>query len=402
MSVAVVGGGATGLFVAGLLARKGEAVTVFEKNEKAGKKLFITGKGRCNLTNLCSVDDFLKNVVRGEKFLRTAIYNFTPNDCVQMFESLGLRTKVERGNRVFPESDFSGDVIDALKKVLCKNVKFCFNHEILQISKLEQTFVLKTKSQEFEFDKVIVATGGKSYSATGSSGDGYKFARAFSHNVIEPVPALCPILIKDKFIKSVEGVSLKNVSLNVEFDGKKKSFFGEMIFTDKGISGPIVLTASSYVNRAKNVKISLDFKPALDEKTLDARLVREFDANKNKNLSTVLKNLLPNALIDPFVEKIGLQGDLKINSINRADRQKILSGLKNFELKFGGLYPIESAIITSGGVDISQVNPKTFESKIVSGLYFLGEVLDVDALTGGFNLQIAWATAFCLAKNFTA
>ncbi len=399
MKIAIVGAGAAGLMAAGLLAEKGFDVTVFDKNEKAGKKLFITGKGRCNLTNLCPPEEFLTNVVRGEKFLRSAIYGFSSFDCVNFFENLGLKIKLERGNRVFPESDKASDVVKVLKEKHCKNVKFLFDHEVLAIKKAEQ-FEVICKSEKFLFDKVVIATGGKSYSATGSTGDGFKFAKAFGHSIEPIVPALCPIVLKDKFVSKLQGVSLKNVELNVLAEGKKLSFFGEMLFTDQGISGPIVLTASSFINRSKNVSISLDFKPALSEKQLDLRLLRDFEANKNKELKSVLKGLLPKAVAECFAKAIDLDENKKIHDITKEERMIWLNGLKNFKLTFAGLYDLNAGIITSGGVNLKEVNPKTMESKLVSGLYFVGEVLDVDALTGGFNLQIAWATAFSLAKNF--
>ena len=399
MKIAIVGAGAAGLMEAGLLAEKGFDVTVFDKNEKAGKKLFITGKGRCNLTNLCPPEEFLTNVVRGEKFLRSAIYGFSSFDCVNFFENLGLKTKLERGNRVFPESDKASDVVKVLKEKHCKNVKFLFDHEVLAIKKAEQ-FEVICKSEKFLFDKIVIATGGKSYSATGSTGDGFKFAKAFGHSIEPIVPALCPIKLSDDFVKKLQGVSLKNVQLNILADGKKLSFFGEMLFTDQGISGPIVLTASSFINRSKNVSISLDFKPALSEKQLDLRLLRDFEANKNKELKSVLKGLLPKAVAECFAKAIDLDENKKIHDITKEERTILLNGLKNFKLTFEGLYNLNAGIITSGGVNLKEVNPKTMESKLVSGLYFVGEVLDVDALTGGFNLQIAWATAFSLAKNF--
>lgn len=400
MRVAVVGAGASGLFVSGFLAEKGHDVVVFERNEKVGKKLFITGKGRCNITNLCSVEDFLKNVVRGEKFLKTALYSFSSQDCVDFFENLGLKTKLERGDRIFPESDRAGDVISVLKEKHCKNVNFVFNSRVEKIENKNNKFVVVANKKEYIFDSVVVATGGKSYSATGSSGDGYAIAKEFGHNIIIPRPALCPIVVKDWFVSSLQGLPLKNVELNLVADGKKLSFFGEMLFTDKGISGPIVLTASSYINRAGKVEMSIDFKPALTEVQLNARLLRDFEQNKNKNFLNVLKGLLPHALCLIFAKVVGINENKKINEITKQERQKIVERLKKFALKYGGLYDIEAGIITSGGVALNEINPKTFESKLVEGLYFLGEVLDVDALTGGFNLQIAFATAYSMAKNF--
>ena len=399
MRVAVVGAGAAGLFVSGLLSAR-HGVTVFEKNEKVGKKLFITGKGRCNFTNACSVEDFLRNIVRGQKFLKSAIYNFDSQNCLDFFAGLGLKYKIERGNRAFPESDKSSDVIKVLQNVHCKNVKFNFCEQINSVYKNEDVFVVCSDKGKYEFDSVIVATGGESYKATGSTGFGYQIAKKFGHSIIETKPALCPIKLKDKFVKKLQGVSLKNVSLKANVDGKEIVEFGEMLFTDDGISGPIVLSMSSMINRAKNVELSLDFKPALSEKQVDLRLLRDFDENKNKDLKTVLKGLLPKAVADVFSEAIGLDESKKIHDITKEEREKLVKGLKSFKLKFDGLYDINAGIVTSGGVDTSQINPKTFESKFVPGLYFVGEVLDVDALTGGFNLQIAWATAASCAKAF--
>ena len=406
MKIAVVGAGAAGLFVSGFLAQNSHDVYVFDKNEKVGKKLFITGKGRCNFTNYCSVDEFLPNVVRGRKFVKSALYNFDSFACARFFANLGLKYKIERGNRAFPESDKSSDVIKVLKEKHCKKVKFCLNEEVLKVDfvKNEQYpgfdyFVVKTTLGEYEFDKVIVATGGKSYKSTGSDGFGYQIAKSFGHKIVEPRPALCPILLTDKFVKVLQGVSLKNVALNAVADEQKFCEFGEMLFTDKGISGPIVLSLSSQINRAKSVKLSLDFKPALTEKQLDVRLLRDFDANKNKDLVTILKGLLPKAVADVFAQAIGLDENKKVHDITKEERAKILHGLKEFQLAFDGLYDIDTGIVTSGGVSLDEINPKTFESKLQPGLYFIGEVLDIDALTGGFNLQIAWATAYACYKS---
>ncbi len=401
MKVAVVGAGASGLMVSGFLANSGHDVFVFDRNEKVGKKLYISGKGRCNLTNLCSPDEFLKNVVRGEKFVKSAIYNFTSSDAVEFFENLGLETKVERGNRVFPKSDKSSDVIKVLKEKHCKNVNFCFNTKIDSISKTEEGFVLHFDGKKELFDRVIVATGGKSYRSTGSDGDGFKFAKMFGHKVVECVPALCPIKIKDKFVKTLQGVSLKNVTLKCSFGDKKKEFFGEMLFTDDGISGPIVLSLSSFINREKDVSLAIDFKPALNEKQLDARLLRDFEENKNSEIKTVFRGLLPKAVAQVFESVVKIDGSQNVNTITKLQRNDIIKFLKNFPLEYGGLYDLDAGIVTSGGVDLNEINPKTFESKLQKGLYFVGEVLDVDALTGGFNLQLAWAESFMCAKNFS-
>ena len=400
MKIAVVGAGASGLFVSGFLAQEFHDVYVFDKNEKVGKKLFITGKGRCNFTNYCSVEEFLPNVVRGRKFVKSALYNFDSYACVAFFEDLGLKYKIERGNRAFPESDKSSDVIKILKEKHCKNVRFCLNEEVLKVTHENGQFVVKTNSSIYNFDRVIVATGGQSYKSTGSDGAGYMIARNFGHKIVEPRPALCPIVLKDKFVKDLQGVSLKNVRLTAVADEQMFSEFGEMLFTDKGISGPIVLSLSSQINRAKKVKLSLDFKPALTEKQLDARLLRDFDENKNKDLKTVLRGLLPKAVADIFAKAIRLDENKKIHDITKEERTTVLQGLKNFNLTFGGLYDIDAGIVTSGGVCLDEINPKTYESKLQKGLYFIGEVLDIDALTGGFNLQIAWATAHACYKNF--
>ncbi len=400
MKIAVVGAGASGLMISGFLREKGLEVVVFDGNEKAGKKLFISGKGRCNLTNLCDVDEFLKNVVRGEKFVRSAIYNFTSADAVEFFEGLGLKTKVERGNRVFPASDKSSDVIKVLKEKHCKGVKFEFDCKVKNIAKADDGFLVETTKGREQFDRVIVATGGKSYSATGSDGDGFRFAKSFGHNIVPLVPALCPVKLKDRFVKDLQGVSLKNVSLKLIADGKKQTYFGEMMFTDCGITGPIVLTASSHINRAGSVELSLDFKPALSEKQLDDRLLRDFAENKNKEVKTIFRGLLPKAVAEIFVREIGFDESKKVNGVSKEERNKIVQNLKDFKLTYGGLYDLNAGIVTSGGVDLKEINPKTFESKLTSGLYFLGEVLDVDAFTGGFNLQICWAEAVSCAKNF--
>lgn len=397
MKVAIIGAGASGLMLGGLLTKKDFDVTIFDKNEKAGKKLYITGKGRCNITNLCDVDEFLINVVRGDKFIKSAIYSFTPQDCVDFFENRGLKTKLERGNRIFPASDKSSDVIKTLL-VHCKDVNFKFNSNIEKIEKHGNDFIVYSNGEKFIYDKVVIATGGASYTATGSDGSGYKFAKSFGHTVEEIRPALCPIKLKDD-LSALQGVSLKNVSLNAVVDGKKKSLFGEMLFTDIGISGPIVLSLSSLINRASSVSLSLDLKPALSESQLDARLLRDFDANKNKDFANILKGLMPNALVSFFAEKCHIALNKKVHDITKEERKKVIDTLKNLPLNYDGLYPLNAGIITSGGVSLKEVNPKTFESKLVSGLYFVGEVLDVDALTGGFNLQIAFASAYSCAKN---
>ena len=398
--IAIIGGGAAGLMAGGLLSQSGKEVTIFDGNEKCGKKIYITGKGRCNLTNNCDKEEYLSNVVGGKKFMMGAINRFSPADCIEHFENLGLKLKIERGNRVFPLSDKASDVTKALLSA-CKGCEIKLNEKVegVAFDQKGNKFVVKTGKGKYLFDKVIVATGGKTYPLTGSTGDGYTFARKFGHNVIKPCPALCAIELQDKFVGRIMGLPLKNVTLNAIADGKKHSFFGEMMFTDKGITGPIVLTLSSYINRCANVNLSIDFKPALSLEEIDKRLLRDFDANLNKNVTYILRGLLPKNFVDVFLEKVKIHGEKKVNAVTAEERKKIGSLLKRFDLDYKNLYPLESGIITSGGVDLKEINPKTMESKLQKGLYFIGEVLDIDCLTGGFNLQVAFSTAYSCAKS---
>lgn len=396
MKVAIVGAGASGLFLGGLLSNSETEVTIFDGNEKCGKKIFITGKGRCNITNACDNETYLSNIVNGEKFMCSAISKFTPFDTINFFEEQGLAVKVERGNRVFPVSDKSSDVIKALENY-CRNAEIKLHEKVVAIKPQSDKFLVKTEKSSYTFDKVVIATGGKSYSATGSSGDGYKFAKMLGHNVVSLVPALVPIELKDK-VSDMQGLPLKNVTLYAVADGKKYSFFGEMLFTDIGITGPIVLTMSSYINRAKNVDLYIDFKPALSEEQLDARLLREFEAGKNKTLFNILRTLLPKNFIKFFLSKAELNEQRQANSITVMERRMLKTLLKHFPLAYKGLYPIDAGVVTSGGIDLKDVNPSSMESKIHKGLYFIGEVLDVDCLTGGFNLQIAFSTAYACGQ----
>lgn len=396
MKVAIVGAGASGLFLGGLLSNSETEVTIFDGNEKCGKKIFITGKGRCNITNACDNETYLSNVVNGEKFMRSAISKFTPFDTINFFEEQGLAVKVERGNRVFPVSDKSSDVIKVLENY-CRNAEIKLHEKVVAIKSQSDKFLVKTEKSSYTFDKVVIATGGKSYSATGSSGDGYKFAKMLGHNVVSLVPALVPIELKDK-ISDMQGLPLKNVTLYAVADGKKYSFFGEMLFTDIGITGPIVLTMSSYINRAKNVDLYIDFKPALSEEQLDARLLREFESGKNKNLFNILRTLFPKNFINYFLSKAELNEQRQANSITVIERRRLKTLIKHFPIAYKGVYPIDAGVVTSGGVDLKEVNPSSMESKIHKGLYFIGEVLDVDCLTGGFNLQIAFSTAYACGQ----
>lgn len=395
MKIAIIGGGPAGMMCA-IKAEENHQVTIFEKNEKLGKKLFITGKGRCNLTNYCDEREFLKNIVNNSSFMYSSIYSFSPFTTYYYFEELGLPLKVERGNRVFPASDKSSDVIKAYeKKLKALGVKINLNYEVTSIKKVDGKFIINGREK---FDKVVIASGGISYKLTGSTGDGYKFATDFGHKVIDQVPGLIGINLKNNF--SLAGLTLKNVELKVLKDKKILSReFGEMLFTHRGISGPIVLTTSSKINRLKDFEMYLDLKPALEPEKLDARILRDFHENQNKNLENVMKSLLPRDLIIYVLEGAGISGDKKVNQITKEDRESLVKTIKNFELKFDSLDDIDRAIVTSGGVDVKDIDPKTMESKKVKGLYFIGEVLDLDGLTGGFNIQIANSTGYSCGIN---
>lgn len=401
--VAVIGGGASGM-IAAIKASDNNEVVLFEKNEKLGKKIYITGKGRCNVTNDCEREEFFQNVVNNPKFLMSAVNNFTPQDLMDFLETNGLTLKVERGNRVFPLSDKASDVTAVFaKKMKEAGVTVRLNENVTEIVVSDGAVTgIKTEKEFIPFDKVIVCTGGKSYPSTGSTGDGYMFAKKAGHTIVKPVPSLVGINLKGEDFKSCQGLSLKNVSLTV-LKGDKKLFsdFGEMLFTHFGISGPIVLSASCVLCREQldNVKVVIDLKPALSEEKLDERLLREFAENNNKNFINVLSSLVPKSLNDLIILRTGISANRKINGITAKERAKITTTLKGLTFSVASLRPFEEAIITSGGVSVKEVNPKTMESKIVKGLFFAGEVLDVDAFTGGFNLQIAFSTGFSAGEG---
>ncbi len=397
--VAVIGGGAAGMAAAIALAEGGADVTLFEHNEKLGKKLYITGKGRCNLSNDCEAEDVLANVVHGDKFLRSAIYGFTPKDAMAFFEGLGLKIKVERGGRVFPVSDKSSDVIKALaSRIDSLGVDVRLRAQVSDIRREGEEFVVDASIGKEKFDFVVIATGGASYPSTGSTGDGYKFAERFGHAIVRPTPALTALKVKQN-VSGLKGLSLKNVRLTAFCGGRElKSDFGEMMFTDCALTGPIALTLSSYVTRERGVTLSLDLKPALDEKTLDNRLLREFDSRKNQDIKNVMRALLPERLNVYALERAGVDASQKVNALQREERARIVATLKDMRFDVTGTAPFTEAVITSGGVALKDVKPDG-ESKLQAGLYFAGEVLDVDALTGGFNLQIAWATAINAARS---
>lgn len=383
-----------------VLARGGADVALVEKNEKFGKKLYITGKGRCNLTNDCELDDMFANVVHGERFLRSSLYGFTPQDTMSFFENLGLKLVVERGNRVFPFSQKSSDVIKTLQiEIANLKVKTYLGTEVKEIRKNADGFKVVTPWESLECDKVVVATGGMSYPSTGSTGDGYAFARAFGLKIVEPRQALVPIIVKQN-VSALQGISLKNVNLcAIDENGKEiASEFGEMLFTNRGLSGPIALTISSYINRKQNVRLSLDLKPALDENTLDKRILRDFDERKNQDIKNVTRALLPERLNAYVLKCANIVESKKVNEITKQERAKLVETIKNLRFDVSSLAPFSEAIVTAGGVDLKCLKP-TCECKDVEGLYFVGETIDVDALTGGFNLQLAFATAVCAARD---
>lgn len=400
MRVCVIGAGASGMMASIVLARGGVEVALVEKNEKFGKKLYITGKGRCNLTNDCELDDMFANVVHGEKFLRSSLYGFTPQDTMAFFEDSGLKLVVERGNRVFPFSQKSSDVIKTLQiEIANLKVKTYLGTEVKEIRKNADGFKVVTPWESLECDKVVVATGGMSYPSTGSTGDGYAFARAFGLKIVEPRQALVPIIVKQN-VSALQGISLKNVNLcAIDENGKEiASEFGEMLFTNRGLSGPIALTISSYINRKQNVRLSIDLKPALDESTLDKRILRDFDERKNQDIKNVTRALLPERLNAYVLKCANIAESKKVNEITKQERSKLVETIKNLRFDVSALAPFSEAIVTAGGVDLKCLKP-TCECKDVEGLYFVGETIDVDALTGGFNLQLAFATAVCAARD---
>lgn len=407
MRVVVVGGGASGCFASMLIAEKGHEVILLEKNEKLGKKLYITGKGRCNLTNVATGNLFLSNVVNNAKFIMSSEIRFNSSDTRAYFENLGVPLKVERGDRVFPVSDKASDITRAMEKRMKElKVKIMLNTEVKGIISRDGTAAgVKLKDNTtIGADAVIVATGGMTYQLTGSTGDGYKFAKAVGHKVIEPVAALSAILLNDKDLKNLSGLSLKNVTIRATSQNKiiYQSPIGEMLFTAAGISGPIVLSLSSYINRIlpQNIVLTIDFKPALNDFALSERINRDIEKLKAKQFSSLLAGLLPQSLVDVFAKRLNIAKSKKVNQISHEEREALVRLLKNFKLDYKGLDNIDRAVITSGGVCVKEIKPKSMESKLIKRLYFIGEVLDVDALTGGFNLQIAFSTAASCASDF--
>lgn len=399
--VIVIGGGAAGMMAAIIAARNGKEVTVLEQNEKLGKKLFITGKGRCNFTNACDIEDLSGNVISNPKFMYSAFYTFSNDMVMDFFEELGMPYKVERGNRVFPVSDHSSDVIKALEKEMRRlGVVICLNTKVKSLiieKNICKGVELVNKKEKIYADSVIITTGGVSYPRTGACKDGYIFAKQAGHTIVAPSPSLVPIELEEDCCKDLMGISLKNVSATIYADNKKVySDFGEMLFTHFGVSGPIIIKASAYIQKylQKNLSLTIDLKPALDEKQLDERILKDFQLFQNKQLKNALDKLLLRALIPVVIEKSGLDGDKKVNELTKEERRILGHTIKYMPFSIIGLRSWDEAIVTKGGVSVKEIDPGTMESKLTGGLYFAGEVLDLDALTGGFNLQIAWSTGY--------
>jgi len=393
--IAVIGGGPAGMMAAGKAKELGADVTLFEHMGKLGKKLAITGKGRCNVTNASATQEFLENVPTNPRFLYAALSAFSPDDTVAFFEGLGVPLKTERGKRVFPVSDKAIDVVNALRHYISEvTIRY---ENVIKIEKENVTFSVMTEKGSYSFDRVILATGGLSYPLTGCNGSGFQLAKALGHSVTVLSPSLVPIESTDPICKELQGLTLKNVAVSITENQKTVySDFGEMMFTHFGITGPMVLSASSHLHgkSIKNLIFHIDLKPALSEEVLDKRLLSDFDARQNKDIQNALDALLPQKMQLPFILKTGIDPRKKVNSISKTERYSILTTLKDFQIPLKGFRPIDEAIITSGGINVKEINPKTMESKLVSGLYFAGEMIDVDAYTGGFNLQIAFSTGY--------
>ena len=405
--VLIAGGGAAGMYAAVTAAALGHKVELFEKNDRLGRKLFITGKGRCNLTNACDMEGLFDAVVTNSKFLYSSFYGCTNQDVIDFFEHAGVRTKIERGERVFPVSDHSSDVIRALERELEKNgVKIRTNCPVKKVRISEEQVFLGYELENGSFvegDAGIIATGGLSYPSTGSTGDGLRFAKELGHQVTECLPALVPMECKEPWAAELQGLSLRNVRARI-LDGKKVLYeeFGEMLFTHYGVSGPLILTASSFVGKRlkkKELTLEIDLKPALTDEQLDHRILRDFEENKNRQFKNALGKLFPSKLIPVMVLLSGIDPEKKVNEVTREERQAFVRLIRHLPLTLTGLRDYREAIITKGGVSVKEVDPGTMESKLVKGLYFAGEVLDLDAVTGGFNLQIAWSTGCAAGRG---
>ncbi|MBQ2938265.1 MAG: NAD(P)/FAD-dependent oxidoreductase [Clostridia bacterium] len=408
MKVIVIGGGPAGMMAAITAAENGHKVTLLEKKERLGRKLLITGKGRCNITSSLPIEEFIQNTPGNGQFLYSCFKNYTNKDVIQFLKEEGLEVKEERGNRIFPVTDKSLDVLECFKNKLKKlNVDTRYNTRVIEIIPKENSLQVKTEKDTFEAEKIILATGGKSYPLTGSTGDGYKLAERLGHTITKIRPSLVPLESYDKNIcRSLQGLSLRNVQIELRNKENNKAIyedFGEMLFTHFGVSGPVILSGSAHLVRLKNIEellkkrnivLKIDFKPALSEEKLDDRILRDFAELKNKQFKNSLDKLLPQKLIPIIIEKSKINPEKRVNEITKKERKNFVKLLKNFEIYISNFRPIEEAIITSGGINIKEINPKTMESKIIKGLYFAGEIIDVDSYTGGFNLQIAYSTGY--------
>lgn len=401
----VIGGGAAGLFCAGQIALKNKSVALIEKNEKVGRKLMITGKGRCNVTNLCDKNELIDSLTKNKKFMYSAFSMFNAYDTFDFFENRGVPLKVERGNRVFPVSDKAVDIVDCLYNFVKEQKVNIINNTAVDFETENGviTAVLLDSGEKVNCKNVVIATGGKSYPKTGSTGDGYRFAEKFGHTIIKPIGSLVPVNTDEGLAAMCQGLSLKNTAIKVEDTKSNKivyTDFGEMLFTHFGLSGPMILSASAHMREKGNsrYKIHIDLKPALDSQKLDNRILRDFAENSNKILSNSLTKLLPFKLIPAIIKYSGLKPDLVVNQITKEQREALVSSLKDFCFTVTNLRDVSEAIVTSGGVDCNEIEPKTMRSKKVNNLYFAGEVIDVDAYTGGFNLQIAFSTAYAAAN----
>lgn len=396
----VIGGGAAGMMAAYAAAMCGNEVSLYEKNEKLGKKVYITGKGRCNVTNACETQDLLGNIVTNPKFMYSPIYTFDNNMVQSFMEEWGCPLKTERGNRVFPQSDKSYDVINALIRAMRENkVDINLDSHVSDIlTENGHVTGVRVNGCDIECDNVILATGGYSYPSTGSTGDGHTMASKLGHHITKCMPALVPFTAAEEWVKELQGLSLRNCGVTI-YDGDHKIYedFGELLFTHFGVSGPTVLSASSYavdIIRKRPLRLVIDLKPALDEKQLDARILRDFEANNNRKFMNSLDKLFPKSLIPVIIERSGIDAQCRVNEITRDKRQGLVKLIKNFDLTLTGLRGFNEAIITHGGVDVKEIDSSTMESKLIKGLYFAGEMIDVDAVTGGFNLQVAWSTGY--------
>lgn len=427
MNVVIIGGGPAGMLAGLSAAKNGNSVTILEKMNICGKKLLITGKGRCNVTSSLEISEFIKNTPGNGRFLYSAFNNFTNEDIINILKKHGVQVKNERGNRIFPISDKSKDVLDALLKELQDlKVKIKTNTEVIEILTNEEKVIgvkyknrenvgvdiVSAQENEIKADKVILATGGKSYSSTGSTGDGYKMAIKLGHTITKIRPSLVPLVAKEKELcASLQGLSLRNIQIKVINTENKKVIyedFGEMLFRPEGVSGPTILSASAHILRVKNIEnllkedkiiLSIDLKPALSEEKLDERVLKDFEEFKNKQFKNGLDNLLPKKMIEPIIKLSKIKPDKRINEISKRERQDLVHLLKNFTVTIKDFGDINEAIITAGGINIKEINSSTMESKIIEGLYFAGEIIDVDAYTGGFNLQIAYSTGFTAGMN---